>query len=177
MSSERAVLGALVGCGLGVVVAMALAPSTSGGALGAPASAEEAAADAASRAAALLRRCEHLCLDKALCSTLSDPAALFVDLDAEGCGRLLASYDALLRLDLEARKGSKRGGLLADALRARREARKILAALVKRARQERPSQASDLSEDFAALGGCLDDYLHNISQDVSLNSLSSAAAF
>ena len=121
--------------------------------------ADEGARDDTTNLAALLKSCPFVSGDAGLLSLLSDSLRLFVSIDAVLTSLFLEALERLVRLIAEVQGGQARPNIVADALLA----------LVKAARQQRPSQAADLAPDFGAISQYLDDCVYNISQISGLN--------
>jgi len=106
--------------------------------------------------------------DGGLSASLHEPVSVFKTLDADGCALLLQAFDDLVHVYKLCREGESRPSLVSDALQARRAASNHLLALMRKARQRKPLEASDISEDVEALKRCLADYVYNIDQEQRL---------
>ena len=133
--------------------------------------ADDGAESGSSKLSALLKSCPYVSADQGLLTLHADSLKLLVGVDATLTSLFLESLEKLVRLIAEAQAGQARPSIVADALSARRSASNSLLSLIRAARQRRPSQAAELSADFAAAGQYLDDCVYNISQITGLNGL------
>lgn len=156
---DAATAGFFIGGGLGAVIAYVAARKRAG----------EAEPD--DRGAVNLARYRHVYADGALRTALTAPVALFATLNRRETLGFLQNFEDVAAAYARCRAGDASPTLMAGALTARRLAANRLAVLVRRARQERPSPASDLAEDFEALKKFLADYLYNIGQEQGLQRL------
>jgi len=118
-----------------------------------------------------LARYKSLSADAALAAALTEPVHLLFSLDRPETLALLQNFDDLCAAYTRCRLGDAKPSLVAEALAARRLASARLAALTRRARQERAILASELAEDFEALKKALADYIYNINQEHGLQRL------
>lgn len=146
--------GALVGGGIGAAVGLFLASRK----------ASEGDGEGALAGYPSLRR------NSELRAALQDTVPLFQGLDGASARGLLDALEKLCQLYESCRSGDARPVLVAQALDAKRRASSALAVLTRKARQQRPMAASDLSEDLQALKKFMEDQLYNISQEQSLQS-------
>ena len=117
-----------------------------------------------------LARYPHVRKNAALRASLRDVTPLFTDLSAGMYASLLEALDQLCQLYDACRNGDARATIVARALDCKRRVSTALSVLTRKARQERPMAASDVSEDLAALKKFLDDQVYNITQEQSLQS-------
>lgn len=101
---------------------------------------------------------------------LQDATPVFKALDSPSLHAMLEALNDLCRIYESCRSGDARPVLVAQALECRRRASTCLSGLSKKARQQKPMAASDLSEDLAGLQKFLEDQLYNITQEQSLQS-------
>jgi hypothetical protein len=94
------------------------------------------------------------------------PVLLHIDKDA--LHLLLQSLDDMVRLLASARISKGRPSVVVEALRTRRQGTRVLADLIRGARRTVPTQAADLAESFDSLQRFLQDSVHNIQQETSL---------
>jgi len=107
----------------------------------------------------------HVAADAALQSILLEPMPLFASVDPGTAESLLLALE-----DLNGTYASCRSqaapALLSRAIQARRKASAALGRLVRAARQTKPLEASELSEDIKALQKHLADTVHNVDQEI-----------
>jgi hypothetical protein len=109
--------------------------------------------------------------DGVLSSALSELTCLFSSVDPEQT-RALASYlDQIVELYTLACTGGHRPSLTAKTLSLRRAAKVLLVELCRKTREARPCQFADLDEDLRVVNKWLEDCVHNIEQESSLNRL------
>jgi hypothetical protein len=149
--------GFLVGGSLGAAVGFFMAARQTGG--------EESSDDGLAGYPSVRR-------NSVLRMTLHDMVPLFKDLDRATNESLLGALEKICQLYESCKSGDARPVVVAQALEAKRRASSALAVLSRKARQQRPMAASDLSEDLQALKKFLEDQLYNISQEQSLQSSS-----
>ena len=101
---------------------------------------------------------------------LQDATPVFKALDSTTFHCMLHSLNDLCKIYESCRSGDARPVLVAQALERRRQASTCLSSLSKKARQQKPMAASDLSEDLLGLNKFLEDQLYNITQEQSLQS-------
>jgi len=162
MAADAATAGFFIGGSVGAAIAYVVARKMAAG--------KEDDAEA-TLSSVDLARYKNINADGAMRTALAGPAALFATIDRRETTALLQNYEDIGAAYAACRAGDTKPSLMAKALTARRLASSRLAALTRRARQERPTPASDLSEDFEACKKFLADYVYNISQEQGLHRL------
>lgn len=158
-STSRLFAGAAIGCTLGLALA-----SFRGAAL----QAEQAGAQG-NVAVSVLQSYPHVWNDCTLQVALQEPVLLFVDLDRDTTLQFLDSLEQLCGVAARLRGGYAKPGIVATAIRSRRDVSRLLHALVRKARQKRPLLATELDEDLESVRKSIDGYVHNCMQQSNLN--------
>lgn len=151
-SMQAVVQGALAGGLVGAAVAYALRPGEK--------ATESSTADVGAY--------KHLATDGALTALLQEPLLVFTPLDGAATDALLRAFDDLARIYGLCRQGGTSPVLMAEALKAKRAGSAHLAALTRKARQQRPGAASEILSDLEQLKQSFSNYVHNIDQEQAL---------
>ena len=119
----------------------------------------------------LLQAYTHVAKDPQARVLLQDLTPLFLALDPEVFQSLLTGMNDFCRIYESCRSGDSQASLVARGLRLRRGVLKDLSMLTAEARRKRPIEASNVADDIEGLRKFVEDLLHNVTQEQSLQAL------